>query len=223
MACASRDPSAPALTLPHSIHRNRTKSRRSVAHGCRACSSLLLINYLFPPKCLERPHLLFSASISPFFIHQRFEHPIRLYSVAHSYTSLHSLLHHSPLTMKYSIAFLSAGAAVVAAQGLGDLPQCGQTCISNMINIAQSQFGCNMGNTTCYCANADFGYGVRDCSNEACSAQDAATVIAFGTAYCQQALGGGGSSSASGLTASATGSAASGKISLWQIPLHFTR
>jgi hypothetical protein len=54
-----------------------------------------------------------------------------------------------------------------------------------MIQIASSQFGCDFGNVTCYCTNQDFGYGIRDCSNEACSASDAAEVIAFGTQYCE--------------------------------------
>lgn len=54
-----------------------------------------------------------------------------------------------------------------------------------MISIATSSFGCAQGNVTCYCTNQDFGYGIRDCSNEACSASDAATVIAFGTQYCK--------------------------------------
>jgi len=79
-----------------------------------------------------------------------------------------------------------------------------------MINIAQTQFGCGAGDVSCYCSKMDFAYGVRDCSNEACSSsQDAATAISFATAYCQQALG----ASASGtiLTGPTTGSAASGK------------
>lgn len=96
--------------------------------------------------------------------------------------------------------------STVEAQSLSDLPQCGvssyfsearllksnsnvqQTCISNMFNIATSQFGCAVGNVTCYCTVQDFGYGVRDCANEACpNQQDAAEVIAFGAAYCENA------------------------------------
>ena len=222
MACAPRDPSAPALTLPSSHPR---KPLAHVAHVCRACSSLLLINYFFPLECPKWSSPVPLIVSNSFFIHHipNASSILKGYiqSLTASYTSLHSHLQHSLLTMKYSIALLSAGAAIAAAQSLTDLPQCGQTCIQNMINIAQSQFGCNSGNVTCYCSNADFGYGVRDCSNESCSASDAATVIAFGTAYCQQALGGG-SSSASGLTASTTGSLASGKISLSQTSLGFT-
>ena len=55
-----------------------------------------------------------------------------------------------------------------------------------MEQIAQSEFGCASGDVKCYCENVDFGYGVRDCANEACSSpKDAATVIAYGVAYCK--------------------------------------
>jgi hypothetical protein len=84
------------------------------------------------------------------------------------------------------------------AQSLNDLPTCGQTCVNNMINIASTQFGCAVGDITCYCTNANFGYGVRDCSNEACSAEDAAKVIGYGTSFCANAV-----QSASGSVSSA--------------------
>ena len=58
-----------------------------------------------------------------------------------------------------------------------------------MIQIASSQLGCSTGDVTCYCREPDFGYGVRDCANEACpSNDDAQTVIAFGTQYYGMAL-----------------------------------
>lgn len=60
-----------------------------------------------------------------------------------------------------------------------------QTCISNMISIATSDFGCTQGDVACYCAKVDFGYGVRDCANEACGSDQAASVIAYGNSYCQ--------------------------------------
>lgn len=59
-----------------------------------------------------------------------------------------------------------------------------QTCISNMLAIATNDFGCAQGDVVCYCNNADFGYGVRDCANEACGSEQAASVIAYGTNYC---------------------------------------
>jgi len=58
-----------------------------------------------------------------------------------------------------------------------------------MIQIAGSQLGCATGNVTCYCTQPDFGYGVRDCANEACqNSGDAQRVIAFGSTYCASAL-----------------------------------
>lgn len=60
-----------------------------------------------------------------------------------------------------------------------------QTCINNMVSIATSDFGCAQGDVNCYCANGDFGYGIRDCANEACGSDQAASVIAYGNSYCQ--------------------------------------
>jgi hypothetical protein len=60
------------------------------------------------------------------------------------------------------------------------------TCINNMLGIATSSFGCGQGDVLCYCREPNFGYGVRDCANEACGSSEAATVIAFGTQYCQR-------------------------------------
>ena len=58
-----------------------------------------------------------------------------------------------------------------------------------MIQIASSQLGCDTGNVNCYCQQPDFGYGVRDCAQEACqSDSDAQTVISFGQQYCQMAI-----------------------------------
>ncbi|KAF2197312.1 hypothetical protein GQ43DRAFT_444364, partial [Delitschia confertaspora ATCC 74209] len=54
-----------------------------------------------------------------------------------------------------------------------------------MVNIASSTFGCQAGDIHCYCSNQDFGYGVRDCSMQACPNQDDANrVIAYGTQWC---------------------------------------
>ncbi|KAF2272808.1 uncharacterized protein EI97DRAFT_436584 [Westerdykella ornata] len=52
-----------------------------------------------------------------------------------------------------------------------------------MLQIAQSQFGCSPGDAVCYCTNPNFGFGIRDCVNEACSPDQAARVIAFGTEF----------------------------------------
>jgi hypothetical protein len=79
--------------------------------------------------------------------------------------------------------------------------------------LAQSvALGCpyvnGLPDATCLCSNANFGYGIRDCSVAACGGADAAApVIAYGSAYCASATGSGSGSSASGsATGSATGS-----------------
>lgn len=85
--------------------------------------------------------------------------------------------------------FVLAAAGAAMAQDLAALPQCGQTCVNNMINIAQTQFGCAQGDAQCFCGNADFGFGIRDCASQACGSQDeTAQVISYGTSYCEQAL-----------------------------------
>lgn len=53
-----------------------------------------------------------------------------------------------------------------------------------MVNIASSEFGCTAGDVVCYCTKLDFGYGVRDCANEACTNGESGQVIAYGTNYC---------------------------------------
>jgi hypothetical protein len=63
-----------------------------------------------------------------------------------------------------------------------------------MLQIASSDFGCETGDAVCYCSNVNFGNGVRDCANEACSSADAGSVITFGTAYCVAALASAGTS-----------------------------
>lgn len=36
----------------------------------------------------------------------------------------------------------------------------------------------------CYCLQPDFGYGLRDCANEACSSEDAETTLSYATGFC---------------------------------------
>ncbi|KAL8639253.1 MAG: hypothetical protein Q9228_003692 [Teloschistes exilis] len=90
--------------------------------------------------------------------------------------------------MKSYIAGAALLAALVSAQDLtqllGGLPQCGQTCISNMLGQAQS-LGCKPGDVACLCSNMNFRYGVRDCTNEHCGAEaDKNAVIETGNMFC---------------------------------------
>jgi hypothetical protein len=58
-----------------------------------------------------------------------------------------------------------------------------QTCINNMLALAPS-LGCASNDANCLCSNPNFGYGIRDCSNQACGAEVASSVIAYGGTYC---------------------------------------
>ncbi|KAK8179104.1 hypothetical protein BC567DRAFT_76003 [Phyllosticta citribraziliensis] len=83
-----------------------------------------------------------------------------------------------------SLSILVAAASVAVAT-FDNLPSCGQVCMTNMNNIAINDFGCAQGNIVCYCEKINYGYGIRDCANEACSSpQDAANVISYGSNYC---------------------------------------
>ncbi|KAK7564409.1 hypothetical protein BKA81DRAFT_405491 [Phyllosticta paracitricarpa] len=99
-----------------------------------------------------------------------------------------------------SLSILVAAASVAVAT-FDNLPSCGQVCMTNMNNIAINEFGCAQGNIVCYCEKVNYGYGIRDCANEACSSPvDAANVISYGSNYCAGAL-----SSAAPSTPSAPG------------------
>ncbi|KAL8931254.1 MAG: hypothetical protein Q9211_007108 [Gyalolechia sp. 1 TL-2023] len=92
--------------------------------------------------------------------------------------------------MKSFIASTAIFAAFVVAQSpetlqaLDSLPDCGKTCINNMLGQAQS-LGCQPTDVACLCANQNFGYGIRDCTQEACPpTANRAQVIDFGTMFC---------------------------------------
>jgi hypothetical protein len=48
-----------------------------------------------------------------------------------------------------------------------------------------SEFNCSNGDLNCLCPQQNFGYGIRDCADQACSsASDATTVKNFGNTLC---------------------------------------
>ncbi|RYP05613.1 hypothetical protein DL764_003674 [Monosporascus ibericus] len=108
--------------------------------------------------------------------------------------------------MKTSAILVGSSAALAAAQATfpAGFPECGQVCITNMLNLANN-FGCGL-DPVCLCTRPDFLYGIRDCSHEYCRDPDAATrSINYGTQYCADA--GIAVSGLAGNTASATVSA----------------
>ncbi|KAJ4504586.1 hypothetical protein HRR83_006485 [Exophiala dermatitidis] len=124
--------------------------------------------------------------------------------------------------MKTVVAAAAAafvGAAL--AQSLSDLPACGQTCINNMLGLAES-LGCPPVNgqpdTLCLCSSSNFGYGIRDCTVESCpQGTDVNSIVSFGVAYCQAAASGQSSvgtlSATSALTAAGTATGPAGSAS----------
>ncbi|KAF3048024.1 hypothetical protein E8E12_007405 [Didymella heteroderae] len=135
--------------------------------------------------------------------------------------------------MKQSMVLLAAIAGAATAQNLGS---CAQLCINNMNMIANTQFSCPAGDQACFCSQSNWAYGVRDCSQQACDAEQAAQAIGYAQSQCQSvesSLGpsataspsaaltilnpalsalSGASGSASGESASATGSASQSAI-----------
>ncbi|KAI0130724.1 hypothetical protein F4814DRAFT_456747 [Daldinia grandis] len=89
--------------------------------------------------------------------------------------------------MKSSAILVGAAAAVAAAQGSGfpqGFPECGITCVNNMLSQA-SQLGCSDITPSCLCTKQNFIYGVRDCATESCPDQSVAQqVIQYGSQYC---------------------------------------
>ncbi|MCQ6513214.1 CFEM domain-containing protein, partial [Vibrio parahaemolyticus] len=76
---------------------------------------------------------------------------------------------------------------------VSSLAQCGQTCANNMLAASKAQeLGCSANDLKCLCDNANFGFGLRDCSAAICPSEDAAQVVAFGIAACRSASGTGG-------------------------------
>jgi hypothetical protein len=56
-------------------------------------------------------------------------------------------------------------------------------CINNLLGDAAS-FGCGSADISCLCADPRFGYGLRDCANEACGADVYSAVSSYGVSVC---------------------------------------
>jgi hypothetical protein len=62
-----------------------------------------------------------------------------------------------------------------------------QMCINNMLALA-SKLGCDPTNVSCLCNNKDFGYGINDCTSEACGSADLPDVQSYGASMCASML-----------------------------------
>ncbi|KAK5653958.1 hypothetical protein OQA88_7634 [Cercophora sp. LCS_1] len=98
------------------------------------------------------------------------------FSLSHSFINT--------IDMKTAIVASLAGAATATTQ-MAALPYCGQICINNMLALAPA-LGCPGSDPSCLCSKPDFGFGVRDCADQACHPDDAALVHAYGFNYCAQ-------------------------------------
>merc|ERR1711941_12968 len=77
---------------------------------------------------------------------------------------------------------LAAVAGAAAAQSLGD---CAQLCVNNMNLIANTEFACPAGDTACFCSQSNWAYGIRDCSRQACDAEQAGQAISYAAGICE--------------------------------------
>lgn len=90
--------------------------------------------------------------------------------------------------MKSTFVTLAALAGAATAQNLSDLPQCGQTCVNNMLADSKaSELGCSSGDRACLCLNPNFTYGVRDCSQAICSSEEVGNIVDFAINWCSGA------------------------------------
>ncbi|KAH3550109.1 hypothetical protein KXV84_007316, partial [Aspergillus fumigatus] len=104
--------------------------------------------------------------------------------------------------MKASVSLLLLSAASMASAAMS-VSQCAQMCLSNM-KAKAGELGCSAGDDKCLCSQANYGYGIRDCTTEACPDDDAIAVLSSALSSCPSdsaavtATGAGGSSSGSG-------------------------
>ncbi|KAL1840310.1 hypothetical protein VTJ49DRAFT_599 [Mycothermus thermophilus] len=84
--------------------------------------------------------------------------------------------------------FVLVGATtVVAAEFPENMPDCGKVCGTNMIAKAL-EFECNVSDIACLCQDLRFGWGIHDCSVQACpGVEQANIVINWGKDLCSSA------------------------------------
>lgn len=60
-----------------------------------------------------------------------------------------------------------------------------QLCVNNMNLIANTEFSCPAGDTACFCSRSNWAYGIRDCSRQACDAEQAGQAISYAAGLCE--------------------------------------
>ena len=56
---------------------------------------------------------------------------------------------------------------------------------NNMNLIANTEFACPAGDTACFCSQSNWAYGIRDCSRQACDAEQAGQAISYAAGICE--------------------------------------
>ncbi|KAI7778707.1 hypothetical protein LA080_001854 [Diaporthe eres] len=88
-------------------------------------------------------------------------------------------------TIRYLVPALLAMAGLASAQDFGALSSCAQNCVNNM----RTSVGCVPVTDQCLCGNSAFENGIRDCANQACSAEDATAAVDYAGGFCLKATG----------------------------------
>jgi hypothetical protein len=57
-------------------------------------------------------------------------------------------------------------------------------CVNNMATIAHTEFMCADSDLACFCGQSNWAYGIRDCAQQACDAQQAGSAISWANARC---------------------------------------
>ncbi|KAH7561843.1 anthranilate synthase component i [Bipolaris maydis] len=78
------------------------------------------------------------------------------------------------------LAATFAGAAFAQDMPTGD---CAMLCINNMARIAQSELSCG-DDIACFCSRSNWAFGIRDCSRQACDAEQSASAVQWAYARC---------------------------------------
>jgi len=85
-----------------------------------------------------------------------------------------------------SFSVLAATFAGVALSQSTPMPSgdCSMLCINNMARIAQTEFSCAADDLSCFCTKSNWAYGIRDCSLQACDADQSSAAISWAYARC---------------------------------------
>ncbi|KAH8624466.1 hypothetical protein IG631_21205 [Alternaria alternata] len=161
-----------------------------VAASCLRATSLFTSHGPAPTVCVP-------YDINPLLFPSLPTSSLSILNLSNQHTHLDSTPTSIPIKMK-SYAVLAATFAGVALSQDIPMPSgdCANLCINNMARIAQTEFSCASDDIGCFCTQSNWAYGIRDCSRQACDADQSAQAVSWAYARC------------AGVAATATGSGA---------------